>query len=54
MNVVLDTNILLRHTVGDDDEVHAGLQMMDAGGDFAEGVNAYAGERMASGAAVFV
>jgi predicted nucleic-acid-binding protein len=112
MNVTLDTNILLRHTVGDnaaqaavaenifqtaaeivipthvfceyvwtlragykqdaraiatairaivttdnvvvdDDEVAAGLQMMDAGGDFADGVNAYAGTRMASGKTVF-
>jgi predicted nucleic-acid-binding protein len=113
MNVVLDTNILLRYTIGDDpaqaaiagnifqtageivipthvlceyiwtlragykqpagaiaaavraivatdrvivddDEVEAGLRMMDAGGDFADGVNAYAGTRMASSTAVFV
>ena len=112
MNVVIDTNILLRYTVGDDvaqaaiaerimetatevvipthvfceyvwvlragykqpvetiakairaivatdrivvndDEVQAGLQMMDAGGDFADGVVAYVGSRMASGPAVF-
>ena len=112
MNVVIDTNILLRYTVGDDvaqaeiaekimetstevvipthvfceyvwtlrarykqsmkaiaeairaivatdrivvndDEVQAGLLMMDAGGDFADGVTAYVGSRMASGPAVF-
>ena len=113
MNVVIDTNILLRYTVGDDvaqaataeriietstevviptqvfceyvwtlrsrykqsmkaiaeairaivateriivndDEVQAGLLMMDDGGDFADGVTAYVGSRMASGPTVFV
>ena len=112
MNVIIDTNILLRYTVGDDvaqaaiaervietstevvipthvfceyvwtlrarykqpteaiaeairaivatdrivvndDEVQAGLLMMDDGGDFADGVAAYAGSCMASGPAVF-
>ena len=112
MNVIIDTNILLRYTVGDDaaqaaiaekimetsteivipthvfceyvwtlragykqsveaiaeairaivatdrivvndDEVQAGLLMMDDGGDFADGVTAYVGSRMASGPAVF-
>jgi hypothetical protein len=37
-----------------DEEVQAGLEMMAAGGDFADGVNAYTGSRMAGGAAVFV
>ena len=114
MNVILDTNILLRYTVGDDaaqaeraerlmhtsqeivipthvfceyvwtlrsgykqpaeaialaiqsiistdrvvvndEEVQAGLQMMALGGDFADGVSAYTGSRMASSVkAVFV
>ncbi|MDR1163792.1 MAG: type II toxin-antitoxin system VapC family toxin [Candidatus Accumulibacter sp.] len=39
--------------VVNDDEVQAGLQMMEDGGDFADGVTAYAGSRMASGPAVF-
>ncbi|MDR1274789.1 MAG: type II toxin-antitoxin system VapC family toxin [Candidatus Accumulibacter sp.] len=39
--------------VVNDDEVQAGLMMMDDGGDFADGVAAYAGSRMASGPAVF-
>ena len=113
MNIIADTNILLRYTVGDDaaqakiaenliqtsqeivipthvfceyvwtlrsgykqsaevialaiqaiagtervivndEEVQAGLQMMAVGGDFADGVNAYAGFRMAGSGAVFV
>jgi predicted nucleic-acid-binding protein len=113
MNIIIDTNVLLRYTVGDDaaqaeiaenliqtsqeivvpthvlceyvwtlrsgykqsdevialaiqsivrtdrivvndEEVQAGLEMMAAGGDFADGVNAYTGSRMASGIAVFV
>jgi predicted nucleic-acid-binding protein len=40
--------------VVNDEEVQAGLEMMAAGGDFADGVNAYAGFRMAGSAAVFV
>jgi predicted nucleic-acid-binding protein len=113
MNIIIDTNVLLRYTVGDDaaqakiaenliqaskevvipthvlceyvwtlrsgykqtdevivsaiqaivrtdrvvvndEEVQAGLEMMTAGGDFADGVNAYAGSRMAGSGAVFV
>jgi len=38
MNVIIGTNLL----------------MMDDGGDFADGVTAYVGSRMASGPAVFV
>jgi predicted nucleic-acid-binding protein len=40
--------------VVNDEEVQAGLQMMAAGGDFADGVNAYAGSRMTGSGAVFV
>ncbi len=113
MNIIIDTNILLRYTVGDggaqtevaekcinaareivipthvfceyvwvlrscykqsaeviasaiqaivgtdrivvaDEEVQAGLQILAAGGDFADGVNACTGSRMAGGAAVFI
>jgi predicted nucleic-acid-binding protein len=36
-----------------DDEVKAGLQMMDSGGDFADGVHAYTGWRLAPAQAVF-
>jgi len=36
-----------------DDEIQAGLLMMDDGGDFADGVTAYTGSRMASGPAAF-
>ena len=36
------------------DEVEAGLKMFAAGGDFADGVNAYTGRKMAQGQAVFV
>ncbi|MDR0275431.1 MAG: type II toxin-antitoxin system VapC family toxin [Burkholderiaceae bacterium] len=37
-----------------DAEVLAGLEMMDAGGDFADGVNAYAGMLMAPPHSIFV
>jgi predicted nucleic-acid-binding protein len=40
--------------VCNDAEVLAGLKMMDAGGDFADGVNAYAGRVMAPQPAIFV
>ena len=36
-----------------EDEIEAGLSMMEEGGDFADGVNAYAGQAMAHGSAVF-
>jgi predicted nucleic-acid-binding protein len=36
-----------------EDEAEAGLHMMELGGDFADGVNAYAGQSMARGQAVF-
>jgi predicted nucleic-acid-binding protein len=36
------------------DEVDAGLRFLDAGGDFADGVIAYTGKKMASGPATFV
>jgi predicted nucleic-acid-binding protein len=36
-----------------EDEAEAGLRMMELGGDFADGVNAYAGQGMARGQAVF-
>jgi len=36
-----------------EDEVEAGLAMMRKGGDFADGVNAYAGQKMGSGNMVF-
>jgi predicted nucleic-acid-binding protein len=36
-----------------EDEVEAGLRMMELGGDFADGVNAYTGQSMARGQAVF-
>jgi hypothetical protein len=37
-----------------DDEVEAGLRMLDDGGDFADGVHAYSGLNMAPGQAVLV
>jgi len=36
-----------------DDEVEAGLALLRRGGDFADGVNAYSGRMMTTGAAVF-
>ncbi|MDR2188047.1 MAG: type II toxin-antitoxin system VapC family toxin [Azonexus sp.] len=36
------------------DEAEAGLRFLDAGGDFADGVIAYTGGKMASGPATFV
>jgi predicted nucleic-acid-binding protein len=36
-----------------EDEVEAGLRMMEKGGDFADGVNAYAGRAMIRGPSVF-
>ena len=37
-----------------EDEVEAGLRMMEKGGDFADGVNEYTGRVMARGLSVFV
>jgi predicted nucleic-acid-binding protein len=37
-----------------EDEVEAGLKMLQAGGDFADGVNAYTGKTMTRGDTVFV
>jgi predicted nucleic-acid-binding protein len=37
-----------------DDEIQAGLLMLEKGGDFADGVNAYCGRNMVDGASVFV
>jgi len=37
-----------RQVVSCEDEVEAGLRMMRQGGDFADGVNAYTGRKMAS------
>jgi predicted nucleic-acid-binding protein len=42
-----------RKVLVQDDEVEAGLQMLDAGGDFADGVHAYTGWRLAPDQAVF-
>lgn len=36
-----------------EEEIEAGLQMMEKGGDFTDGVNAYTGRIMAKGLAVF-
>jgi predicted nucleic-acid-binding protein len=36
------------------DEIDAGLRFLDEGGDFADGVIAYAGGKMASGPSTFV
>ncbi len=37
-----------------EDEVTAGLEMMQCGGDFADGVNAYTGRAMTRGQTIFV
>ncbi|GHU26499.1 hypothetical protein AGMMS50256_03860 [Betaproteobacteria bacterium] len=36
-----------------EDEVNAGMQMLERSGDFADGVNEYSGRMMAHGASVF-
>lgn len=47
-------DILNSHKVAArDDEVQAGLRMLDQGGDFADGVNAYCGRIMARGPSTF-
>jgi predicted nucleic-acid-binding protein len=51
VRVIVDTNILVRCVL---DEVAAGLTMMQHGGDFADGVIAYTGHKMAHGNAVFI
>lgn len=43
-----------RKVVARDDEVEAGLRMMEKGGDFADGVNACCGYLMARSPAIFV
>jgi predicted nucleic-acid-binding protein len=53
---ILDSiNNLLRgnNVIAKEDEIEAGLRMMELGGDFADGVNAYTGQVMARGQAVF-
>jgi len=42
-----------RKVIVREDEVEAGLRMLRQGGDFADGINAYLGRRMASGTPVF-
>lgn len=37
-----------------EDEVEAGLRMLEKGGDFSDGINAYTGQVMARGVSVFV
>jgi len=43
-----------KKVICDDAEVSAGLEMLEAGGDFADGVNAYSGMLMAPPRSVFV
>ena len=45
------TLLLLENIVVADDEVLAGLRMMDAGGDFSDGVIQYTGAKLAGGGA---
>jgi predicted nucleic-acid-binding protein len=40
--------------VTQEDEIAAGMEFLEKGGDFADGVNAYTGRNMAHGRAVFV
>lgn len=44
----------LNHLIVKEDEIEAGLHMLTQGGDFADGVNAYTGQSIANGKAVFV
>ncbi|MCL2344848.1 MAG: type II toxin-antitoxin system VapC family toxin, partial [Desulfobulbus sp.] len=45
--------MLLQNLVAADDEVSAGLQMLDASGDFADGVVQYTGSLLAGGPSTF-
>lgn len=46
--ILQSANVTVQH-----DEVAAGLRMLEKGGDFADGVNAYTGHVMARGLSVF-
>lgn len=54
-DVAKDIRVLLQlqNLVASEDEVLAGLRLMDAGGDFADGVIQYTGSKLAGGRSTF-
>ena len=49
MNALVSSNKIISR----EDEIEAGLEMLENGGDFADGVNEYSGRQMANGQSVF-